>query len=220
MMERVKITRFGHAALLVEASGSRILIDPGVFCTDEVFELTELAAIVVTHQHADHVDPARLPRLLAANPGAVLLADPQTVDLLEVGEWIENADEKETAIGDIRLRGVGSRHAEIAPALPRVNNVGLLVTAPGEPTLLHPGDTYEYAPEGVTVLALPLSAPWAKVSETIDFLKRVNPQTFFPIHDRTIADIAYGMYWGHSMTFGGVEDGRLLGQSDSTEINL
>lgn len=216
----MKITRFGHAAVLVELSGTRILIDPGVFSADDTFALTGLDAIVVTHQHVDHIDPARLPQLLEVNPDAVLLADPQSASQLDAGEWIDNADGKETLLGQVVLRGVGSRHAEIAPQLPRVNNVGVLVSSPGEPTLFHPGDTYEYAPADVTVLALPLSAPWAKVSETIEFLQRVSPRMFFPIHDRTVADLAYPMYWGHSMNFGGVEDGRMLGQSDSTEFQL
>ncbi len=62
--------------------------------------------------------------------------------------------------------------------------------------MFHPGDSYETAPDGVDVLALPLSAPWAKVSETVDFVQRVSPTTLFPIHDRTISDLAYGIYWG------------------------
>lgn len=217
-MGNVKITRFGHAAVLVETSGKRILIDPGTFSGDDTFALSGLAAIVITHQHADHIDPGRLPQLLAANPDAVLLADPQTAVLLEVGAWLENADGKETLVDGITLHGVGSTHAEITPQLPRVNNVGVVVSAPGEPTLFHPGDTYEYAPSGIDVLALPLSAPWAKVSETIDFVQRIGPRTMFPIHDRTISDLAYPMYWGHSTRFGGVEDARQLGQHESTVV--
>jgi L-ascorbate metabolism protein UlaG (beta-lactamase superfamily) len=219
MMGSVKITRFGHAALLVEVSDTRILIDPGTFSSDDTFALTGLAAIVVTHQHPDHVDQGRLPQLLEGNPDAMLLADPQTAAMLEVGGWLENADGRETVLGGITLRGIGSTHAEITPQLPRVNNVGVLVSAPGEPTLFHPGDTYEYVPAGVDVLALPLSAPWAKVSETIDFVQRVGPRTMFPIHDRTISDVAYPLYWGHSTNFGGVEDARKLGQADSTTID-
>lgn len=193
MMGQVKITRFGHAAVLVETYDKRILIDPGVYSGDDTFALDGLAAIVITHQHADHVDPVRLPQLLAANPDAVLLADPQTAAMLEVGAWLENGDGNETLIGGITLRGVGSTHAEITPQLPRVNNVGILISAPGEPSLFHPGDAYEYAPNGIDVLALPLGAPWAKVSETIDFVQRVGPRMMFPIHDRTISDLAYPM---------------------------
>ena len=43
-----------------------------------------LSAIVITHQHPDHVDAARLPALLEANPDAALYADSQTAEQLEV----------------------------------------------------------------------------------------------------------------------------------------
>jgi len=212
----MQITRFGHATVLVETADTRILIDPGAFSPDAPFELEGLDAIVVTHQHLDHIDQNRAPALVERNPGAVLLCDPETAGVLEFGDWRENGDGVETEVKGLTLRGVGAQHAVITPELPRVGNVGVTVSADGEPTLFHPGDTYAYAPEGVDVLAVPLSAPWAKVSETVDFVRRVSPATLFPIHDLTIAELAYGIYWGHVANFGGVEDARKLGQSDST----
>jgi L-ascorbate metabolism protein UlaG (beta-lactamase superfamily) len=213
----MRITRFGHAAVLVEAADTRILIDPGSFSLDAAFELEGLDAIVVTHQHPDHIDQTRAPELVERNPDAQLLCDPETASVLEFGAWRAHRDGVETAVKGIAVRGIGARHAEIVPALPRVANVGVVLSAEGGPTLFHPGDTYEYAPEGVDVLALPLSAPWGKVSETVDFVQRVSPATLFPIHDRAIADLAYGTYWGHVSNFGGVQDVRRLGQGDFTE---
>ena len=217
-MGSMQITRFGHAAILVEASDTRILIDPGVFSSDETFALTGLDAIVVTHQHPDHVDPDRLPALLAGSPDAVLLSDPESAAALDVGEWIPNAEGLETVVKGLTVRGVGAQHAVILPEIPRIANIGVLVTGSGDPTLFHPGDTYEHAPDGVDVLALPLSAPWAKASETVDFVQRVSPSVLFPIHDRTIADVAYGAYWGQVAAHGGVDDVRQLGQSDATTV--
>ncbi|MET0449154.1 MAG: MBL fold metallo-hydrolase, partial [Aeromicrobium sp.] len=204
----MQITRFGHAALLVEAADTRVLIDPGGFSGDEVFALTGLDAIVLTHQHPDHIDVDRGPALLAANPDAVLLADPESAASLEFGDWAENADGLETVVKGITIRGVGERHAVILPSIPRIGNVGVLLTASEEPTLFHPGDTYEYAPADVDVLALPLSAPWAKASETVDFAQRVAPSVMFPIHDCTISELAYGFYWGQVTGHSGVDDAR------------
>lgn len=214
----MQITRFGHAAVLVEAADTRILIDPGTFSLDATFELEDLDAIVVTHQHPDHIDRDRGQHLIERNPDAALLCDPETASVLAFGSWLEHGDEVETGIKGITVRGVGAEHAVIVPDLPRIANVGVLLGAPGEPTLFHPGDSYEYAPEGVDVLALPLSAPWGKVSETVDFVQRVSPTTLFPIHDLTISELAYGIYWGHVSNFGGVEDVRKLGQGDTTDV--
>lgn len=214
----VKISRFGHAAVLVEASGTRLLIDPGVFSPPETFTLVGVDGIVVTHQHPDHLDEARIGGLLELNPDATLLCDPETAARTGLGSWTAHGHDDEATIGSLTVRGVGTRHAEILPQIPRVTNTGVLVTASGEPTLFHPGDSYEHAPDGVTVLALPLTAPWTAIADTVAFAARVSPTTVFPIHDAAINPEAYGIYWGHVDRFAGVDDARLLGQTESMTV--
>ncbi|MDO9380090.1 MAG: MBL fold metallo-hydrolase [Nocardioidaceae bacterium] len=215
----MQITRYGHAALLVEAAGTRVLLDPGTFSLDGAFALTGLDAIVITHQHPDHVDVERLPALVEANHGATLVADPQTVEQLGAA-WTAAEAGTTTRVGGLTLTGVGEQHAVIHPDLPRIGNVGQLVTGEGEPVLFHPGDAYEHTPDGVDVLAVPLSAPWAKSSETVEFVRAVGPRVVLPIHDCTIADVARPMYWGNVARLGGVDDARDLDQDGSTEVTL
>jgi L-ascorbate metabolism protein UlaG (beta-lactamase superfamily) len=207
------VTRFGHSAVLVESAGQRVLIDPGAFSAPEVFELEGLAAIVVTHQHADHLDRDRVLGLIERNPTALRLADPETAD--QVDAFTQHTDGDIASVREVSITGVGTTHAEILPVIPRVTNTGVLISAHGEPTFFHPGDSYASAPDGVDVLAAPLSAPWAKVSETVDFVRRVGPRTVFPIHDAGISALMYGIYWGHVGTHAGVDDARQLGPSES-----
>ena len=73
----MQLTHFGHSCVLADFGHTTVLFDPGNF--SHGFEgITGLSAIVITHQHPDHVDQERLPALLDANPGAALYADPQT----------------------------------------------------------------------------------------------------------------------------------------------
>ena len=209
----MQVTRFGHAALLVEAVGQRILIDPGVFSAAETFELTGLAAIVVTHQHPDHIDADRIARLLVQNPAAVRLSDPETA--AQFPQFKAHQDGSTTEVGDVTITGVGVQHAEILPSIPRIANVGVLVSADGEHTLFHPGDSYAAVPDDVGILALPLTAPWTKVSETVEFARRVSPSSVFPIHDAGATVVAHQMYWGHVVKHSGVSDTRDLGATES-----
>lgn len=77
----MRISKYGHSCLHVVDGSASILIDPGTF--SQGFEtLSGLTAVLVTHQHADHVDPQRLPLLLRGNPGATLYADTGSVAVL------------------------------------------------------------------------------------------------------------------------------------------
>jgi L-ascorbate metabolism protein UlaG (beta-lactamase superfamily) len=210
------VTRFGHSAVLVEAAGQRVLIDPGAFSNPDVFEVEGLDAIVVTHQHADHVDREGVAALIERNPGAVRLSDPQTAELLD--GFTGHSDGDVTELGTITITGVGTTHEEILPVIPRVTNTGVLITAGGEPTLFHPGDAYADTPQGVDILAAPLSAPWTKVSETVDFVRRVAPRVVFPIHDAGVTPLMHQIYWGHLSAHAGVDDPRNLGPTESATL--
>ena len=196
----MRITHLGHACLLVEAAGRRVLVDPGSFSHDW-HAITEVDAVIVTHQHPDHVDAQRLPALLAASPGARLLVEPAlAADTALLG--LTSGDERaevltpgeRTDVGGLVVEGVGGRHAVIHEDIDRIGNVGVLLRADGEPTVFHPGDAYEYTPTGVDVLAVPVSAPWAALKETVTFVRGVQPGAVVPIHDALLSPAGRALY--------------------------
>jgi L-ascorbate metabolism protein UlaG (beta-lactamase superfamily) len=178
----VQITHLGHSAVLVEVDGKRILIDPGNF-SDEWHGLTDLDVILVTHLHADHVDPEHAPALVAANPQARVLVEPGVVEAVPLDRAEPITADTSVDLGGVTVAAVGGLHAVIHRDIPRIGNVGLVISAEGEPTFFHPGDSLAAVPSGVDVLAVPAYGPWAAMKETVDFARDVAAPQGFPIHD-------------------------------------
>jgi L-ascorbate metabolism protein UlaG (beta-lactamase superfamily) len=199
----MRLTHLGHACLLVETGGQRILVDPGVFSPGFV-DVTALDAILVTHQHADHVDVQRLPALLEANPQAMLYAEPQAAAVMaEAGIGSEHTVAGEPlSFGRLQITPVGEKHALINEALPRIDNLGLVLRSEGEPSLFHPGDAYDGEPGQIDILALPLNAPWSASRDTVSFAQRISPRVVVPIHDVLLSPIGRQLYLSHVRSFG------------------
>ncbi|MBY8857609.1 MBL fold metallo-hydrolase [Nocardia sp. CA2R105] len=197
----MRIAHFGHSCVLVEIDGVKILFDPGNF--SHGFEgLTGLDAIAITHQHPDHIDPARIGALVENNPQARLLSDPQTAQLREE-PWEAVHAGNVLSVGGVQITGGGGRHAVIHPDIPVIDNtVFQLGTAQDPAQFVHPGDSLWVPPSPVGVLALPAAAPWMRLSEAVDYLRAVSPRTAMPIHYGIIEPAAQGIYFGRLREMG------------------
>jgi Predicted Zn-dependent hydrolases of the beta-lactamase fold len=199
----MRLTHLGHACLLVETGGQRILIDPGVF-SPGIVDVTGLDVILVTHQHADHVDLQRLPTVLEANPQALLYAEPQAAAVMAgagIGSEHTVAGE-ELSFGRVLIMPVGEKHALINEALPRIGNLGVVIRVEGEPSLFHPGDAYDAEPGQIDILAVPLNAPWTASRDTVAFAQRIAPKVSVPIHDVLLSAIGRQLYLSQLKSFG------------------
>jgi L-ascorbate metabolism protein UlaG (beta-lactamase superfamily) len=188
----VQVTHFGHSCVLLDTGAARLLVDPGTFSRG--FEdLTGLDAVLVTHQHPDHLDAERLPALLRANPGARLFVDGGTAG--QLGSDVDHetvGPGASLAVGGARVDVLGGQHAVIHPDIPVIPNNAYLVDG----THLHPGDSLTVVPaEPVEVLFLPTAAPWQKLADAVTYLRAVSPRTAVPIHQGILA--VPGMYYGH-----------------------
>ncbi len=199
----MRLRHLGHSCLLVEVADRTILIDPGSWSSD--FEdLSGLDAIVVTHQHADHLDRGRFAGLVRSNPDATIVTDPQSAALLaDDGLTVTSWDDGVIQVGDVSLSAHGNEHAFNHSRVPQVANVGVRVSAAGEPVLFHPGDAYDAAPGMIDILAVPINAPWTAVRDSIDFVRRIAPRSIVPIHDGLLSPAGRGLYLQHIGTHGG-----------------
>jgi L-ascorbate metabolism protein UlaG (beta-lactamase superfamily) len=178
----VEITHFGHSCVLLDTGSARLLIDPGTW-SDGFEDLTELDAVLITHQHVDHLDGERLPALLRGNPGARLIVDSGSAAELG-GHDHEVAVPGETLqVAGARVAVLGGDHAMIYPEIPVISNNAYLVDG----THLHPGDSFTRPSTQVEVLFVPTSAPWLRIAEVIDYLRAVVPPTAVPIHQAVLS---------------------------------
>jgi L-ascorbate metabolism protein UlaG (beta-lactamase superfamily) len=196
----MRLTKYGHSCLLVEEGQARMLLDPGTL-SGGFEELEGLTAVLVTHQHADHLDVERLRRMLDRNPGVRVVCDEGSAEPLGAAgadvDVVHDGDELD--VGGVAVAVSGRDHAVIHPDIPVVPNVGYLVGG----RLFHPGDAFTAPGQPVEVLAVPAGAPWLKVSEPIEYLRQVRPATAVPVHELVLSAAGKAIHYRQLEQLGG-----------------
>jgi L-ascorbate metabolism protein UlaG (beta-lactamase superfamily) len=178
------LTKLGHSCVRLEKDSARLVIDPGIWAGPDV--LAGASAILITHEHADHVDDRAVRVALTADPSLELCAS-ETVaaQLAEYGarvHAVHHGDALSVAGFDVHV--YGSDHALIDSAIPIVPNTGFAVDG----QVFHPGDSFTVPEEQIPTLLVPVVAPWLKFGEVADYIRTVAPQRGFWIHDALLND--------------------------------
>ncbi|MBN0039891.1 MBL fold metallo-hydrolase [Cellulosimicrobium cellulans] len=200
----MRVTFHGHACVTVRHGGQVVAIDPGTF-SDAAAALRDASTVLVTHQHPDHVDVAALGEALTARRGFTVWAPDAVaaalrpalpdgaasrVHVVAPGDGLD--------LGGLEVVVGGGQHAVIHRDVPRIANVTYLVRGDGA-TLLHPGDSFDApAPDllggrRLDLLLAPVSAPWLKLAETIDFVRDLDPRVVVPIHDALLSTVGHAL---------------------------
>lgn len=198
----MRVTLVGHATVLVELDGVRLLTDPllrarRVFLRadrhpPEPGWLRPLDAVLLSHFHRDHYDPRSLGLV---DPEAVLIGPPGTARrAARTGgrRAVELRPGESTTLGDVAVRATEAAHGRI-PAPFRPVSLGFLVL--GSTRLYFAGDTdlfpglAELAAEELDVALLPvggwgprLGAGHLDPLRAAQALRLVRPRVAVPIH--------------------------------------
>jgi L-ascorbate metabolism protein UlaG (beta-lactamase superfamily) len=183
----VKLTKHEHACVVFEKEGASFVIDPGSFSPNAADIISGTSAVLLTHEHFDHVNKAAINAALAADPDLRLYAP-----VSMAGTFSTHAGQVTgvTAGDELKIDGFtvtvhGATHAVIHPDIPVIPNVGYLVDG----TVYHPGDAYFVPDASVSTLLLPTSGPWMKLGEAADYVRAVRPETVVQIHDILLSEI-------------------------------
>jgi L-ascorbate metabolism protein UlaG (beta-lactamase superfamily) len=192
----MELTKEGHACVVLSEGDQRIVLDPGSF-TDPA-ALDGATAVLITHEHPDHFEPQRLRAALDADPALEVWTNSSVAGQLEgLGSRVHVVGHGDAvSVAGIEVHVHGELHAEIHPDIPRIANVGFLVAG----QVFHPGDALTVPDEPVATLLLPVHAPWSKLAEVIDYVRAVDADQAYAVHDGALNDIGLGMV------------GRLLGE--------
>lgn len=214
----MRLTKYTHACVRLDDGDRALVIDPGTF-SEATAALDGADAVLVTHEHFDHLDVEAL--LAAARTNSdlrVWAPSPVVQSLGELGGRAIAVEPGESfdAAG-FGVRAFGGKHAVIHPALGTpCANVGFLV----DDAIYHPGDSFFVPPARVETLLVPLHAPWSKLSEVIDFVVSVRAPRAFQIHDAMLSEPGAKNSVGHVTRFAESHGSRFtfLSPAESVEI--
>jgi L-ascorbate metabolism protein UlaG (beta-lactamase superfamily) len=121
----MKITKYGHCCLLIDTGGIRLLTDPGNFSTMQN-DAQDVDAILITHEHADHLHIDSLKEILKHNSNAKVVTNPSVGKLLETEgiTYSSVADGESIDIKGVMVEGMGTTHHEIYKEMGQVENTG------------------------------------------------------------------------------------------------
>jgi L-ascorbate metabolism protein UlaG (beta-lactamase superfamily) len=179
----MKITKLGHCCLLIEIKGKRILTDPGSYTVSSHTKLEKIDYILFTHEHQDHYHIESLKIIIENNPQAIIYSNNSVSKLLNEQhiKHIQINYNDTVLLGEIMVIGIGDKHAQMHKSIPLSSNIGYLI----DNRLWYPGDAYTNPERPIEILALPVSGPWMKLSEAIDYALLLKPSKVFPVHDGT-----------------------------------
>jgi L-ascorbate metabolism protein UlaG (beta-lactamase superfamily) len=186
----MQLTRLGHACVrLAVEDGPTLIIDPGMFSPTDAYAGAQ--AVLITHEHADHLQSAALLAALEADPALRVWTNPAVAKVLDApaGRVHVVGEGDAFDIDGLDVTVHGEWHALVHPDIPRVRNVGFRVAN----SFFHPGDAFTLPGGPVETLMLPVQAPWSKAAEVLDYVRAVAPVRAVPIHDGLLNDTGRGL---------------------------
>lgn len=200
-MTAVQLTKHTHACVDLRIDDRTLVIDPGSFspAAELASVLAGASTVLVTHEHPDHLAADAVRSALASNSQLSLHAPaPVAQQFSEFGSQVSAVEPGDCFEAEgFNVQAYGGQHAVIHPRIPVIANVGYLV----EGTVFHPGDSFTVPDRLPSTLLVPVTAPWAKISEVIDYVIAVRAAQAIGIHDAIYSQVGLAIVRQHVTRF-------------------
>lgn len=185
---KVNIHCIKHGSLSINIGDKWIYVDP---VTDKIPPVTDYTTmpkadyILVTHEHADHLDAKAIDQLTQA--GTTLIVNPRSSEILDgKGNVMKNGDSKDIDTWKIETVPAYNTSADKQQFHPKGRDNGYILTIEGLRIYIA-GDT-EPIPEmadikDIDVAFLPCNLPFTMTPEQLtEAAKVIRPKVLFPYH--------------------------------------
>lgn len=178
----MKITKLEHSGIVLEKDDNLLVFDPVEF-KEKLPKLSNVVAVIITHEHSDHLQPEVLGKILNDNPDAKVFTTGKVATLIGNSISVKAGDRCE--VGGFSLDFFGKDHSAIVPGQIPCENIGVVVDG----DIANPGDSFDLPNTKAKVLFVPIVAPWLKISESMSFVERAKPELVIPVHDALLSEL-------------------------------
>ncbi len=180
----MRLTKLEHACVRLEKDGAVLVIDPAAWSMPRAIQ--GASAVLVTHEHFDHLDADGLRAALDADQALELWTNASVASQFAgFGDRVHVVDHGDAfRVAGFDVHAYGHLHAVLHRDIPVIENTGFLIDG----SVFHPGDSFTVPEDPVQTLLLPASGPWLKTGEMIDYAREVAPERGYVIHEALFGD--------------------------------
>lgn len=174
----MRITKYPHSCFKIADEAHAVLIDIGTFSTAQITlaDVGSFDAILITHQHADHIDPDLADWLnghdqpIYANRDVADTFPDLNITVVEDGESFQ--------IGSLHITPRDLPHCKMPDGSDGPPNTGYVINE----CFFHPGDGVAIDGLSVDTLATPIAGPSVSVLSAVELARQVQAKTVIPMH--------------------------------------
>jgi len=174
----MKVTKYPQSCLKIEVDDVAILIDPGSI-TLAKYQLTDFGkinAVLYTHQHFDHFEPAILNELISQN--IKIYANQDVADQVKSTNIEVVQSGVSFQVGSANITPYDLPHCLMQDGSAGPPNTGYIINN----YFFHPGDGIEASGFEVYGLALPIAGPTINFTNAQTLADNLKAQKIIPIH--------------------------------------